>query len=241
MNGSLIDVEHDQKVLGGVPAMVMVTPNATLPDPTCSIGAVRRDGRQEHFSSVVYEHDYLDEDIATKSNRCYTLVGYQDLPAWIGSTQQLRPTESHSARKEIHDQYVIPNGRITSDAQAAYALAICFDLLTPVQRVRAGNRLVELVRKNEFDIGTGFAGTPYLCEALALTGHVQVAYSMLLGKNCPAWLYPVMMGATPVWERWDSILPDGSINPGEMTPFNHYAFGAIAKFLLERVAGLQRL
>ncbi|KAB8229854.1 bacterial alpha-L-rhamnosidase [Aspergillus alliaceus] len=150
-------------------------------------------------------------------------------------------TESHSARKEIHDQYVIPNGRITSDAQAAYALAICFDLLTPVQRVRAGNRLVELVRKNEFDIGTGFAGTPYLCEALALTGHVQVAYSMLLGKNCPAWLYPVMMGATPVWERWDSILPDGSINPGEMTPFNHYAFGAIAKFLLERVAGLQRL
>jgi alpha-L-rhamnosidase len=149
--------------------------------------------------------------------------------------------ESQAARKEFQDEYVTPNGRITSDSQAAYSLAICFDLLTSAQRVRAGIRLVELVRKNGFQIGTGFAGTPFLCEALALTGHIQVAYSMLLEKKCPSWLYPVTMGATTVWERWDSMLPNGAINPSEMTSFKHYAFGAVAKFLCERIAGLQRL
>jgi alpha-L-rhamnosidase len=149
--------------------------------------------------------------------------------------------ESQAARTEFQDEYITPNGRIVSDSQTAYALAICFDLLTRIQRVRAGIRLVELVKKNEFKIGTGFAGTPFLCEALALTGHIQVAYSMLLEKKCPSWLYPVTIGATTVWERWDSMLPNGAIHPSEMTSFNHYALGAIAKFLYERIAGLQRL
>ncbi len=46
------------------------------------------------------------------------------------------------------------------------------------------------------------------------------------------------MGATTVWERWDSMLPDGRVNPGEMTSFNHYALGAVADFLHRTVAGL---
>lgn len=149
--------------------------------------------------------------------------------------------ESRLARTQFQREYVTPNGRMTSDTQAGYAVAICFDLLEPLQRIRAGLRLAELVRKNGFRIGTGFASTPFVCEALARTGHLQVAYSMILEKTCPSWLYPVTMGATTVWERWDSMLPDGSINPGEMTSFNHYAFGAIAKFLYERIAGLQQL
>lgn len=149
--------------------------------------------------------------------------------------------EWEATKNEFHQEYVTENGRIVSDTQASYALAICLDVLTEPQRVRAGNRLAELVRKNSFKIATGFAGTPFLCEALFITGHIQVAYRMLLENECPSWLYPITMGATTVWERWDSMLPDGSINQGEMTSFNHYAFGAIAKFLYERVAGLQRL
>ncbi|KAF5507736.1 putative beta-glucosidase O [Colletotrichum aenigma] len=149
--------------------------------------------------------------------------------------------EADAAKTEFHLEYVTQNGRIVSDTQAAYALAICLDILNPQQRITAGARLVELVRKNNFKIATDFAGTSYLCEALFSTGHTQVAYSMLLEKECPSWLYPITMGATTVWERWDSMLPDGSINPSEMTSFNHYDFGAIAKFLYERVAGLQRL
>ena len=165
------------------------------------------------------------------------------ISAILGKTSEKShfEAEARGARDEFHREYVAPNGRIISDTQAAYALAICLDILSPTQKVRAGERLAELARKNNFRITTGFAGTPYVCEALASTGHLNVAYAMLLEKNCPSWLYPVTMGATTVWERWDAMLPDGSINPGEMTSFNHYAFGAVAKFMYERVAGLVRL
>lgn len=150
-------------------------------------------------------------------------------------------TEALATKAQFHEEYITPSGRIVSDTQAAYALAICFDLLTPIQRDRASKRLVELVRKNGFKIATGFAATPYICEALARTGNVQTAYAMLLEKQCPSWLYAVTMGATTVWERWDSMLPSGDVNPGDMTSFNHYAYGSVAKFMYERLAGLQRI
>ncbi|KAL3455072.1 bacterial alpha-L-rhamnosidase domain protein [Aspergillus heterothallicus] len=144
------------------------------------------------------------------------------------------------AREEFVAEYVTASGRLVSDSQTAYALAICFGLISPQQAVIAGQRLAEIVKSNGFRIGTGFAGTPFICEALVRTGQVQTASRMLLNENCPSWLYPISMGATTIWERWDSMRPDGSINPGEMTSFNHYAFGAISKFLFERVAGLQK-
>jgi alpha-L-rhamnosidase len=46
------------------------------------------------------------------------------------------------------------------------------------------------------------------------------------------------MGATTIWERWDSMLPDGTVNPGTMTSFNHYALGAVADWLHRVVGGL---
>ena len=46
------------------------------------------------------------------------------------------------------------------------------------------------------------------------------------------------MGATTIWERWDSMLPDGTINPGEMTSFNHYALGAVADWMHRVVGGI---
>ena len=89
-----------------------------------------------------------------------------------------------------------------------------------------------------YRIATGFAGTPYVTEALSRTGHVEEAYRLLLQTENPSWLYPVTMGATTIWERWDSMLPDGTINPGQMTSFNHYALGAVADWLHRTVAGL---
>ncbi|KAH6971378.1 bacterial alpha-L-rhamnosidase-domain-containing protein [Ilyonectria sp. MPI-CAGE-AT-0026] len=150
-------------------------------------------------------------------------------------------SEAAGARIAFAAEYVSPNGRLVSDTQTAYAVSICFDLLQPHQVVHAGNRLAAISRRNQFRVGTGFAGTPFICEALVKTGHSDIAYAMLLTESCPSWLYPVTMGASTMWERWDSMLPDGSINPGEMTSFNHYAYGAIAKFMVQRLAGLQQL
>lgn len=167
-------------------------------------------------------------------------------------------TEAQKARAEFAAQYyVAADGRMTSDAQTAYALAVCFDLLPKTEEARLAGRLAELVRRNGFRVGTGFAGTPFVCESLTRQqqqqqqgqgkqqqgkqGHADVALGMLLADKNPSWLYPVSMGATTVWERWDSMLPDGSINPGEMTSFNHYAYGAVAAFMVARLAGLRRL
>jgi alpha-L-rhamnosidase len=78
-------------------------------------------------------------------------------------------------------------------------------------------------------------------DALTETGHLDDAYRLLLQTACPSWLYPVTMGATTIWERWDSMLPDGTINPGEMTSFNHYALGAVVDWLHRTVGGLAPL
>ena len=136
-------------------------------------------------------------------------------------------------------EYTTPAGRIVSDAQTAYALALVFEIVTePALVERMGRRLAWLVRRDGFRIGTGFVGTPLVQDALSRTGHLGTASRLLLQTEAPSWLYPVTMGATTVWERWDSMLEDGSINPGEMTSFNHYAFGAIADWLHRVVAGL---
>ncbi len=166
----------------------------------------------------------------------------------VASTAEVLGNDADRARyAELADritaafnaEFVTPTGRMASDAQTAFALALRFDLLpTEAQRTRAAEHLAELVRREDYCIGTGFVGTPLVCDALVDAGLVDDAYHLLLQTKCPSWLYPVTMGATTVWERWDSLLPDGSINRTEMTSFNHYALGAIADFLHRVVAGL---
>src|SRR5690606_30413886 len=135
--------------------------------------------------------------------------------------------------------YVQADGRILSDCATVYALAIAFDLLEPALREKSAARLAELVRAAGYRVSTGFAGTPFVTWALSETGHIEDAYRLLLEEENPSWLYPVSMGATTIWERWDSMLPDGSINPGEMTSFNHYALGAVADWIYQVVLGIR--
>ena len=142
-------------------------------------------------------------------------------------------------REAFNREYVTLAGRLVSDSATAYALALQFALLpTETQRRHAGERLAALARANAYRISTGFVGTPLICDALCSMGLQEVAFRLLTTRENPSWLYPVTMGATTIWERWDSMLPDGSINPGEMTSFNHYALGAVADWLHRTVGGL---
>ncbi|WP_020014977.1 family 78 glycoside hydrolase catalytic domain [Promicromonospora sukumoe] len=136
-------------------------------------------------------------------------------------------------------EYVADDGRMSSDAPTAYALALRFGLITdPALRAAAASRLAELVRQAGNRIATGFVGTPLVSDALSADGHLGTAYDLLLERGCPSWLYQVEQGATTIWERWDSLLPDGTVNPGQMTSFNHYALGAVADWTHRVVAGL---
>jgi len=141
-------------------------------------------------------------------------------------------------RDAFRREYVTAAGRVVNESATAYALAITFDILDPQQKKRAGDRLADLVAKAGFRISTGFAGTPLVTDALSSTGHLEEAYLLLLQTGCPSFLYPVTMGATTIWERWDSIRPDGTIHASGMTSLNHYALGAVADWLHRVVGGV---
>ncbi|EFX00699.1 alpha-l-rhamnosidase [Grosmannia clavigera kw1407] len=170
-----------------------------------------------------------------------------DIAAVVGGSEQDADaqrfwSDAADLRATWQHKYVTPAGLVVGDTQTALALALVFELLpTTAQAAMAGSRLARLVRQAGFRVATGFAGTPVVTEALTRAGHHQLAYRMLQEGERPSWLYPVRMGATTVWERWDSMLPDGSINPGEMTSFNHYALGSVVQWLHETVAGLRPL
>jgi alpha-L-rhamnosidase len=160
------------------------------------------------------------------------LLGHADAAAEHGRF-------ADAVRRAFRDEYVAPSGRISSDSPTAYALAICFDVYErPEQRHHAGARLARLLRRGHHRIATGFLGTPLVLPALTAVGETATAYRVITEESCPSWLYPVTMGATTIWERWDSLRPDGTINPGEMTSFNHYAFGSVADWMHQVIGGL---
>jgi alpha-L-rhamnosidase len=150
-------------------------------------------------------------------------------------------SEMARALRAAFQREYVRSERVLSDCTTVYSLAITFNLLDEDQRAWAGKRLSELVAQNGFHISSGFAGTPFIADALTSTGQADTAYRLLLQRECPSWLYPVTMGATTIWERWDSMLPDGSINPGEMTSFNHYALGAVADWMHRVIGGVAPL
>ena len=117
-------------------------------------------------------------------------------------------------------------------------MALAYELLPEQQRKIAAERLVKDVN-NFKHITTGFLGTPVLNDALTDFGYPELAFTLLFNDRYPSWLYPVKMGATTIWERWDGIKPDGSFQDVGMNSFNHYAYGAIGNWLYTKVAGIQ--
>jgi len=134
-------------------------------------------------------------------------------------------------------EFVTPNGRLSSNTQTAYVLALTFNLLPESMRAEAADRLAADVRKFGH-LTTGFLGASGLTWALSDSGHLDEAYMLLNRTEYPSWLYPVTRGATTIWERWDGIKPDGSFQDPGMNSFNHYAYGAIGYWMYSVVAGI---
>jgi alpha-L-rhamnosidase len=135
-------------------------------------------------------------------------------------------------------EYVTTSGRLVSGTQTAYVLALQFDMLPENLRAQAAERLAENIKGYDNHLTTGFLGTPYLCHVLSRFGYDTVAYKLLLQDTYPSWLYPVKMGATTIWERWDGQKPDSSFQTPGMNSFNHYAYGAIGDWMYRNIAGI---
>lgn len=144
--------------------------------------------------------------------------------------------------KKIKDafvkEYMTQNGRLVSSTQTAYVLALNFDMLPVNLRTQAAQKLADNVKSYGNHLTTGFLGTPYLCHVLTRFGYSDLAYALLLQESYPSWLYPVKMGATTIWERWDGIKPDSTFQTPGMNSFNHYAYGAIGDWMYRVVAGI---
>ena len=145
---------------------------------------------------------------------------------------------SENIKRAFISEFVTPAGRLVSNTQTAYVLALSFDLLPDELVPKAAAYLADDVRKMGH-LTTGFVGTPLLCKALSDHGYADLAFMLLNRKEYPSWLYPVTQGATTIWERWDGQKPDGTFQTTGMNSFNHYAYGAIGEWLYTYVAGIR--
>ena len=140
-------------------------------------------------------------------------------------------------KQAFQQEFVTPNGRLVANTQTAYTLALAFGLIDSSRVEKAAANLALDVTKFNH-ITTGFLGTPLICQTLADHGYIDLAYKLLTRKEYPSWLYPVTMGATTIWERWDGIRPDSTFQDKGMNSFNHYAYGAIGIWMVEVIAGI---
>ena len=144
-------------------------------------------------------------------------------------------------REGFRAEYVTASGRMVDESPTACALALRFGLLDADQERRVGAKLAQKVAEAGYHIATGFAGTPHVLDALVQTGHHHEAFRLLMQTTPPSFLYPITMGATTIWERWDSVLPDGTLHPASMTSLNHYALGAVTGWMHRAIGGLTPL
>ncbi|MFA6128950.1 MAG: glycoside hydrolase family 78 protein [Bacteroidales bacterium] len=144
----------------------------------------------------------------------------------------------NNIRGAFQKEFVTPNGRLSSNTQTAYVIALTFGLVPDWQRDSVAARLAKDV-KSFGHITTGFIGASLVNPVLSEFGYNDLAYMLLMRKEYPGYLYPITKGATTIWERWDGIKPDGSFQDPGMNSFNHYAYGAIGNWMYSQVAGLQ--
>ncbi len=148
---------------------------------------------------------------------------------------------SEDVRAAFAAAYVAADGTVSGNSQTGYAMALGMDLVPAGQRAAVADKFVAKLAASGNALTTGFLGTPWLLPALSGSGHLDEAYGLLLREEYPSWGYEVAMGATTMWERWNSINPDGSFGDAGMNSFNHYAYGAVGKWMYEHIGGIAPL
>ncbi len=139
-------------------------------------------------------------------------------------------------RQGLRDEFYSATGRCCIDTQTALLLTLRHNLSDDREKTRAA--LLRKFKESGGKLKTGFVGTPILCNQLSEEGFDDLAYSLLLNEEYPGWLYSVKLGATTIWERWNSVLPDGSISSTGMNSLNHYAYGSIVEWLYRHAMGI---
>ena len=137
----------------------------------------------------------------------------------------------------IQDEYFTPNGRLAINTQTGYVLALYYNLTQ--HKDKALQSLLDLIHAKKNKFVTGFVGTPLIQKVLSANGQDELAYKLLLNEEFPGWLYEINLGATTVWERWNSMDENGKVSSTGMNSFNHYAYGSVGEWMWQTIAGIQ--
>ena len=195
--------------------------------------------------------DWLALDGATEqSNRGRTDSTYIASVYYYASTRYVAEAAKILGRKEegtyrtlagkiyqaLLDEFYSPGGRLTVDTQTGYILALRFGIYRDKDKMISG--LKSRIKNDCYRIKGGFVGATMMNTVLAENGMSDLAYDFLFFEKFPGWLYEVNLGATTIWERWNSVLPDGKISGTGMNSLNHYAYGSVAEFLYRHAAGI---
>jgi len=140
-------------------------------------------------------------------------------------------------KNAILEEYFTATGRLSCDTQTAYIIAFAFDVYNNKEKLL--NQFIDKLGRDAYDMKSGFVGAPLFCTTLAKVGRADLAFKFLLKESFPSWLYSVNLGATTIWERWNSILEDGSISGTGMNSLNHYSYGSVVQFMYEYVGGIR--
>lgn len=146
---------------------------------------------------------------------------------------------SRDVRKAMIEEYFTPSGRLAVQTETAYAVAIAFSILPEGKEERVYRDFRRLFLSSRRRITTGFIGTRFLCKALVKSGNADLVLALFLSHGCPGWLYQVDQGATTVWERWDSVQPDGSLKDEDMNSLNHCANASVLGWIVTDLLGFQ--
>ncbi|HPR32708.1 MAG TPA: family 78 glycoside hydrolase catalytic domain [Prolixibacteraceae bacterium] len=195
-----------------------------------------------HYNAPDYGYAgaYTEKELIATAYYYYSTGLMEQIATILGKTDDalryaaIRP----KIKAAFLQEFMTPTGRLTSNSQTAYTLALAFGLYDDDLKKTGAKRLAKDVRHFEH-LTTGFLGTPLLLDALSDNGYEREAFMLLFNKRYPSWLYPVTKGATTIWERWDCIKPDGSFQTPGMNSFNHYAYGAVGNWIYSQVGGLK--
>ena len=190
------------------------------PTPTSFKGSTN----DTYVSSVYYYRSaQIVRKMAERLNRAEDAVHYREL--------------EENIREAVLNEFFTPSGRLAIDTQAAYVIALKFQVYR--DRSRIVEQFKARLEQDMYQIKCGFVGAPLLCMVLAEAGEYELAYDFLLKEGFPSWLYSVNLGATTVWERWNSVMPDGTISDTGMNSLNHYAYGSVMEFVYAYAAGIR--
>ncbi len=187
------------------------------------------DGPASAFLTMNYVDTALLAANADMFAEVSELLGYQE------KAEESR-AYAERVREAFYEEYVEEGGKIRQEMQGNYILALKCRMVPGEMESVLAEKLNELIRQNDYRLDTGFMSVPYLLDVLCDYGYEETAWKILWQTKCPSWLYEIEHGATTMWENWDAIREDGTV---DKCSFNHYAFGCVGDFMYRRIAGIQ--